>query len=68
MDAPISVKPPVLVMEVPGERPMSPLTVVGPVFVMVEAPITAKDCAEPRMDAADARVAQDNVRANNTSA
>ena len=34
-------------MEVPGLTPKSPATAVGPVLVTVEAPKTAKVCAEP---------------------
>jgi hypothetical protein len=35
------------VHEVPGLTPKSPVIIVGPVLVTVEAPRTAKVCAEP---------------------
>jgi hypothetical protein len=35
------------VIELPGERPRSPVIMVEPVLVMVEAPRTAKLSAEP---------------------
>src|SRR5271157_2787534 len=43
------------VIEVPGERPRSPVMVVGPVLVTVEAPRTAKLSAEPSIVPAAAR-------------
>ena len=51
-------------MEVPGKLPTSPLMVLEPVFVTVEAPITAKDWAVPSIVEADARRTKTNSRAN----
>lgn len=39
------------VTAVPGATPKSPVTTVGPVFVTVEAPRTAKLCAVPSVGA-----------------
>jgi hypothetical protein len=41
---------------VPGLTPRFPVTTVGPVFVTVEAPSTAKLCAVPKDGATAARV------------
>jgi hypothetical protein len=46
------------VTAVPGLTPKSPVMIVGPVLVTVEAPRTAKPCAEPSggADCAQARL------------
>ena len=41
--------------EVPGLRPRSPVSTVGPVLVTVDAPSTAKFCAVPNGGAICAR-------------
>jgi hypothetical protein len=54
----MSAKP---LIEAPAWTPRSPVMVVGPVLVTVEAPRTAKFSAEPSIDRADARGGQRNV-------
>src|SRR5579859_74521 len=48
---PVSEMLPMPVIEVPGETPISPVMVVGPVFVTAWAPSTAKLAAVPRLSA-----------------
>jgi len=55
---PVRVMLPRPVIEDPGYTPRSPLIVVAPVLVTVEAPNTLKLCAEPNMDADADAVAQ----------
>ena len=50
-------------MDVPGVRPMLPLTTVGPVLVMVEKPRTLNACAPPREICALAGPAASNSKA-----
>ena len=51
-------------IELPGWTPRSPVKVVGPVLVTVEAPSTTKACAVPRTRAADAgKVSETKERA-----
>lgn len=49
--APLIVNVPSLVIEVPGETPKSPETVVVPVLVTAEDPRTEKLAAAPRLGA-----------------
>src|SRR3546814_12685465 len=47
------------VIELPGDRPTSPLTIVGPVFVTVLAPSTPYEAAVPRLTGPSRTVAAD---------
>src|SRR5712664_1484962 len=57
------------VTAVPGLTPKSPVMIVGPVLVTVEAPRTAKLCAEPSggADCARARLPTFNMQITNKS-
>src|SRR3546814_14147957 len=50
------------VIELPGDRPTSPLTIVGPVFVPVLAPSTPYEAAVPRLTGPARTVAADAAR------
>lgn len=54
------------VIDVPEYSPRSPYSVVEPVFVTVEAPKTAKLCAEPRKVVAEAGADAHSIAANGT--
>src|SRR3546814_15142841 len=47
------------VIELPGDRPTSPLTIVGPGFVTVLAPSTPYEAAVPRLTGPTRTVAED---------